>query len=147
MTPAPISIHASCVAIGPRAVLLMGESGVGKSDLALRLLDRGAHLVSDDYTMLAVRDATLFASAPATIAGMIEVRGIGLVPMPHIDNVMVGGVVMLGAQAQRLPDKALTTQIAGVELACMNLAHPMAASAPVRVELFLRHVAQANVAS
>ena len=68
------TIHASCVALGEQAILLTGPSGSGKSDLALRLLDRGAILVSDDYTVLTANRGRVVATAPATIAGRIEVR-------------------------------------------------------------------------
>ena len=68
------TIHASTVAIEGRAVMIVGPSGAGKSDLALRLIDRGATLVADDYTNLSRDGDTLVASAPATIAGRIEVR-------------------------------------------------------------------------
>mgnify|MGYP006207984755 CR=1 FL=1 len=79
-TPALSSetVHTSCIAIGGRAVLIGGRSGRGKSDLALRLIDRGASLVSDDYTVVHRRDGRPVASAPDTIAGKIEVRGVGL---------------------------------------------------------------------
>ena len=68
-------VHASCVAIGGRAILLAGPPGAGKSDLALRLIDRGARLGSDDYTELRRVEGRLLARAPATIAGKIEVQG------------------------------------------------------------------------
>ena len=67
-------LHVSSVAIGGRAVLIAGASGHGKSDLALRLIDRGAKLISDDYTIVEAKDGRLWASPPATIAGKIEVR-------------------------------------------------------------------------
>ena len=63
------TLHASCVAIDDRAVLIEGSSGSGKSDLALRLIDRGARLVSDDYTLVTRHAMTLRASAPDRIAG------------------------------------------------------------------------------
>lgn len=70
-------LHATCVAYDGRAVLLIGPSGSGKSDLALRLFDRGFGLVSDDQTMVRKEGARLIASAPLTIAGKMEVRGSG----------------------------------------------------------------------
>jgi serine kinase of HPr protein (carbohydrate metabolism regulator) len=72
------TLHASCVAIKGRAVLIEGRSGEGKSDLALRLIDRGAVLVSDDQTICQRRDGVLHATPPATIAGKIEVRSVGI---------------------------------------------------------------------
>ena len=73
------TIHASTVAIGSRAVLITGPSGCGKSDLALRLLDRGFELVSDDQTIVKRDGDRLVATAPPNIAGKLEVRGIGIV--------------------------------------------------------------------
>jgi serine kinase of HPr protein (carbohydrate metabolism regulator) len=77
----PSTIHATCVAIGGQGVLIMGPSGIGKSDLALRLIDRGATLVSDDYTEIELVEGALTGRPPATIAGKIEVRGVGIVTM------------------------------------------------------------------
>src|ERR671921_1688971 len=75
------TVHASTVAVDGRAVLIMGPSGSGKSDLALRLLDRGFTLVSDDQTIVRREGERLIASAPPTIAGKLEIRGIGIVEM------------------------------------------------------------------
>lgn len=72
-------LHANCVQIGAHGVLLRGPSGSGKSSLSLRLVHAGAFLISDDRTDLVARDGYLVASAPKTIAGMCEVRGIGIV--------------------------------------------------------------------
>src|SRR5512132_603996 len=98
MTHAPLSsetIHASCVMIDGGAVLLHGSSGSGKSDLALRLIDRGAALVSDDYTLLRRVSDRLVAGPPVNIAGKIEVRGVGVIEMPHVAEVDVRLLVML----------------------------------------------------
>jgi len=89
------TIHASCVAIGDAAVLIEGPSGTGKSDLALRLIDRGARLVSDDYTLLVRRDGMLIARPAANLAGKIEVRGIGIVEMPHVSDIIVRLIVAI----------------------------------------------------
>ena len=62
-------------------MLITGPSGSGKSDLALRLLDRGFTLVSDDQTIVRRDGDRLLASAPPTIAGKLEIRGIGIVEM------------------------------------------------------------------
>ena len=75
------NLHACCISLEGRGVLLLGESGSGKSDLALRLIRRGALLVADDYVNLKVKDGQLIATAPDTIRGLLEVRGIGVVQM------------------------------------------------------------------
>ena len=134
--PSSETLHASCVAIGGRAVLIEGPSGAGKSDLALRLIDRGALLVSDDYTLVRRKGAGLVAAAPATIAGKIEVRGIGIVDMVQRDGLPVALLVGLGAAVDRLPAEGLSRIVAGVPLPYIGLAG-LEASAPIKVELAL----------
>jgi HPr kinase/phosphorylase len=101
-----VNIHASCVAIGGKAVLLLGGSGAGKSDLALRLIDGGAGLVADDRCELFVRAGKLCVRAPASIAGLLELRGIGIVALPYVKSAPLAMAVRLQAQNQprtRLP--------------------------------------------
>ncbi|MDF0488470.1 HPr kinase/phosphatase C-terminal domain-containing protein [Sphingomonas sp. H39-1-10] len=137
MTPA--RLHATCVAIGEQAVLLIGASGSGKSDLALRLIDRGATLVSDDQTLLTVAEGTLTAAPPATIAGLIEVRGIGIIPLPHRAAAPVALVVRLGEPVMRMPEASLSETINGIAIPLVRVdSHE--ASAPLKVELALRRV-------
>lgn len=134
---APETLHATCVMIGDRAVLITGPSGSGKSDLALRLIDRGATLVSDDYTIVHARDDALFASAPTTITGLIEVRGVGLVPMPFANNVRVALLVTLSDEVARFPEDDRTCVIAGIVIAKYDIS-AFEASAPVKVELIMK---------
>jgi len=134
------TLHASCVAIDGRAVLIEGRSGSGKSDLALRLIDRGARLVSDDYTVLVRERDRLLAQPPATIAGKIEVRGIGIVDMPHGERVPVALVVCLSEQVERMPDDGEIRTIAGVVVPMITL-NAREASAAIKVGLALARVA------
>jgi hypothetical protein len=97
------NIHASCVAIGGRGVLLLGRSGSGKSDLALRLIDQGAKLVADDRTILFVKNGALHAKAPVSIMGLLEIRGLGIVEMPVRTSVKIALAVRLGSEGARLP--------------------------------------------
>ena len=97
------NIHATCIAIGTKGVLLLGSSGAGKSDLALRLIDGGAQLVADDRTILFIDKGALWAKAPATIRGLIEIRGVGIVKMPARARVRIALVVKLGKEGMRLP--------------------------------------------
>lgn len=129
------TIHASCVAIAGRAVLIAGRSGSGKSDLALRLVDRGARLVSDDYTILTPSEGRLLASAPGTIAGRIEVRGVGLAELEPVRDVPVALHVDLDRVPERLPE-AETVTIAGIALPSLRL-NALEASAPIKLELAL----------
>jgi serine kinase of HPr protein (carbohydrate metabolism regulator) len=134
------AIHATSVAIRGRAVLIEGASGAGKSDLALRLIDRGATLISDDYTVLARSGAQLLATAPATIAGRMEVRGLGIVEVPSVADVPVALVIRLSDEIERMPDPEIRS-IEGVDVPVAAL-DPRPASAPLKVELAL-HQAEA----
>jgi len=101
------NIHASCVAIGAKGVLIVGRSGAGKSDLALQLIDRGAVLVADDRTILYVAKGSLYARAPASIKGLLEIRGLGIIALPTRERVKIALVVKLGRQSERLPSACL----------------------------------------
>lgn len=139
-------VHGTCVALGDRAVLLRGASGSGKSDLALRFLAlpaEGAHrpiLVADDQVFLEVRDAgDVIVSAPETIAGNMEVRGLGIVEMPSIAAARLVLVCDLVAadQVPRLPpDPWERTALAGVDIPLLKLS-PFEASAPVKLKMAL----------
>src|SRR5689334_18111983 len=96
--PPYANVHASCVAIGRRGVLLTGKSGAGKSDVALRLIEDGAQLVADDRTLLYVAGGKLRARAPQSIAGLLEIRGLGIVAIPARTGVEIALVVRLGGE-------------------------------------------------
>lgn len=129
-------LHASCVAIGERAVLIEGPSGAGKSDLALRLIDRGAILVSDDYTLVKRAKSGLTAHAAPNIAGKIEVRGIGIVEFDHREGVPVALIVSLDGAPERLPAQDERRILLGVTLPVVALSG-FEASAPIKLELAL----------
>jgi len=131
------TVHVSTVAIAGKAVLIGGLSGSGKSDLALRLIDRGAVLVSDDYTMVRRTADGLIACAPPNISGKMEVRGLGIVDMPCATDVPVALFVDLDATPLRLPEPGETRSLAGVAVPVVVLnAHED--SAPIKVELALK---------
>jgi len=130
------TIHASTVAIDGRAVLITGPSGSGKSDLALRLLDRGFALVSDDQTIVRKNGARLTASAPPTIRGKLEIRGIGIVTMDPVDDQPVALIVELTSDIQRLPDDSRERPLMGISVPLISV-DAMAASAASKVALAL----------
>ena len=130
------TLNATTVALDGRAVLISGPSGSGKSDLALRLLDRGFVLVSDDQTIVKKDGTKLVATAPPTIAGKLEVRGIGIVDVERAENAPVALVVELTSEIQRLPDDSRDRLILGVRVPLINV-DAMAASAPSKVALAL----------
>lgn len=131
------TLHCSTVAIGGRAVMIEGRSGSGKSDLALRLIDRGARLVSDDYTIARRKGKLLLAAPPETIAGKIEVRGIGLVEMDHVVDQPVALVVQIFDVVDRMPPTPELRVIAGISVPVMKIA-AMESSAPIKVELAMK---------
>jgi serine kinase of HPr protein (carbohydrate metabolism regulator) len=130
------NLHASCVATEGRAILIAGPSGSGKSDLALRLMDRGFTLVSDDRTIVRKQGDRLVASAPATIRGKLEIRGIGIVDMETVSDVPVAMVVELTSDIQRLPDDSRERLILGASIPLISV-DAMTASAASKVAVAL----------
>ena len=128
--------HASTVAVDGRAVLISGPSGSGKSDLALRLLDRGFTLVSDDQTIVRRDGDRLVASAPPTIKGKLEIRGVGIVEMETVTDVPVALYVELTSEIVRLPDDRRERPVLGVNLPLISV-DAQTASAASKVALAL----------
>ena len=126
--------HAGLIAMrlsGPwRGVLIEGPSGAGKSDLALRCLDAGFRLVADDRVELFTAEGRLFGAPPAPLAGLIEVRGVGVLTVDPVPVAEVALVVRCGT-AERIPD-ADHVDILGVAVAALTLS-PLEASAPAKL--------------
>jgi HPr kinase/phosphorylase len=132
---APLLIHATTVAIGERAVLLRGPSGAGKSDLALRLIDGGARLVADDQSELRRIGKQIFVRAPASIAGLLEVRGVGVIRVGAVSEAMLALIVDLSPEAEieRLP-RIRREDLLGLAVPAISLA-PFEASAAAKLRL------------
>jgi len=124
--------QAGCVAINGRGLLLEGPPGIGKSSLALALIDRGATLVGDDGVLLEARDRVLWALPPPNIAGLLEVRNVGLAMLPA-EPARVALVVRLDSTAPRLPECAEQAVLAGVRVPLIRL-WPDAPALPLRAE-------------
>ena len=130
-------MHATCVTVGSRAVLIRGASGRGKSGLALQLMAMGAVLVSDDRTRLWRAGGALMADAPGTIRGRIEARGVGILRVPRSGPVPVVLLVDMDLTAtDRLPPPAHDT-VMGVALPCIENVHY--AHFPATILLYLKH--------
>lgn len=134
-----ILIHGTSVAIDGRALLIRGPSGSGKSDLALRLIEGGAVLVADDQTELSRAAEGLNLSPPAAIAGLLEVRGVGIVRLPYLSSVPLALVVDLvsPSEVERLPEPGDGVDLLGRRVPRLFLA-PFEASAAAKVRLAMR---------
>ncbi len=132
-----LQVHGTTVAFDGAGVLLRGPSGSGKSDLALRLIELGWRLVADDRTRLDVEGGRLVASAPPALHGLLEVRGVGILPVASLARAPLGLVIdLVGREAEpRLPEDLLTDDL---PLAIRRIAlWPFAASTPLKVRLAL----------
>jgi HPr kinase/phosphorylase len=144
------TLHGTVVEIGGAGVLLRGIPGSGKSSLALRLIDAQgfglgdqpmrARLVADDQFLLEKTSAGLLARAPASLAGLLEIRGIGIVRVAHRSEALLKLVVDLGdgAALARMPEaEQIQTKLMGVILQRLQLdASDPAATAKIRASLF-----------
>lgn len=108
--------QATCVAIGGRGVLIEGEPGSGKSSLALALLDRGAELVGDDSLLIEARDGRLWAHPHPATRGLLEVRNLGLLPQPVLEEAAIALALRLDETAPRFIDTAESCSILSVSL-------------------------------
>ena len=131
----PKELHASLVDYLGRGILLRGGSGSGKSDLALRLIDGGAQLVADDRVRLRRKGVQVFGSPPAELAGLLEVRGIGIFRLNNLDEARIDLVVDLvaAAEIERLPAARQETWF-GVVVPVIAVA-PFAAAAAAALKL------------
>jgi HPr kinase/phosphorylase len=134
--PDIVNIHASCVAAGSRGILLLGLSGHGKSDLALRLIDRGARLVADDRCDIWFERGRLWCHPPEELAGKLEVRGLGIVEQPWTGPVPLALAVRLADRYERMPPVHPVEVVAGHELPSLTLS-AFEASAPIKILLAL----------
>ncbi|HWA50719.1 MAG TPA: HPr kinase/phosphatase C-terminal domain-containing protein [Dongiaceae bacterium] len=134
--------NGTAVACDGKAVLILGAPGTGKSDLALRLIDRGARLIADDLVEL-TRDgdrimAAFPGDAPPDLKGRIEARGIGIVAVPAVDSSVELALVVQATAPEQVPRMPETeySQWLGIDVPCLHLALPEAAT-PTKVRLAL----------
>jgi HPr kinase/phosphorylase len=141
-------LHATCVAFGTAGVLLLGEPGAGKSELALRVTSGCAAqlrhlppvpimLVGDDQVQLSNESGTLIASPPPNIAGKLEVRGIGILDVPYLPAAevrLIARLVPSGAVPRLPPEPPATEMLCGIAVPVLLL-DPFEASAPLKLRL------------
>ena len=141
-------VHATCLVVDGAGVLLVGPSGAGKSDLALRLLHAQIRvdgrvvetaLVADDQVLVAAHAGRLIARPPLQLAGLMEVRGIGILPVSYRPEVQLTLVIKLvrPGHVERFPEPAPGYPILGLTLPCATLS-PFETSAPLKVALLVR---------
>lgn len=99
-------IHATSVAIEDNGIAILGESGVGKSDLALRLIDSGATLISDDITLLSKNNYDILLYGLSKTKGLLEVREVGIITVPYIEGIKLRLIVELrDSDLERIPER------------------------------------------
>ena len=137
----PFLIHATTVALDGSGILLRGPPGSGKSDLALRLIDDGAALVADDQTLLWRAGERVVAGAPATIAGLLEIRGIGILRLEAVAEapLLLIADLVLASDVERLPERRFETLL-GCSLPVVGLA-PFEPSTPAKLRFLRRALA------
>jgi HPr kinase/phosphorylase len=138
-------VHGTCVALGQRAALLRGEPSSGKSDLALRFLalpgdgDLRPHLVADDQVWIDLENGQAIASAPEALAGLIEVRGLGIAEMPFVAAaplVLVCDLVAGDAVPRMPPEPWDRIRLAGGSVPALKLS-AFEESAPLKLRMAL----------
>lgn len=144
MSAAATLVHATAVAINGQGVLLMGASGSGKSDLALRLIDRGAVLICDDYCDIVGGIAGPEIHAKPNISGKIEVRGVGICSIDYMPSAPLSMVLQLDRAPDRLPTSDERFELAGWSVPCAALA-PFEMSAPLKAEMLFRRMVDAEL--
>jgi HPr kinase/phosphorylase len=137
-------VHGTAIAIDGNGVLLLGPSGSGKSDLALRLIDRGAKLISDDISRIENSNGLPILVCALNIAGKIEVRGIGIYPMDFVQRAPLALIVQLTQDIVRMPPEDERAAIANFSVPLFKV-DPFQVSSALKVELALRSVIKAGL--
>ncbi len=137
-------VHGSAVAIHGSGVLLLGPSGSGKSDLALRLIDRGAKLICDDVVHIENNNSLPQLACAPNIAGKIEVRGIGICPIDFVDSAPLRLIIILTQDVDRMPPEHQRMTLAGYSVPMFKLPAFQPSSA-IKLEWALQLVMEAGL--
>jgi len=141
-----MTIHATAVAISGAGLLIRGKSGSGKSDLALRLIDRGAILISDDQVNIRRKDQNLLLSPPASLAGKLEVRSLGIWERDHVSGIDLKLIIDLAEQPDRFPMDNQVVILLGIKVPSCTL-NAMETSAAIKAEWAVQHIMQGATGS
>ncbi len=134
-----ILIHGTAVSIQGYGVLILGPSGSGKSDIALRLMDRGAILISDDSVFLDPDPAAPTLHAPTTIIGKIEVRGVGICDVPNQPQAPLSLCILLDGEPIRYPDPWPMHEMGGIDIPALTL-RAFEVSTPIKIEYAIQKI-------
>ena len=140
------TMHATAVAIAGSGLLIRGKSGSGKSDLALRLIDRGAMLISDDQVDIRREDQILLLSPPPRLAGKLEVRSLGILDQDHVSGIELKLIIDLKEHPDRFPMDSQVMILLGIEFPSCTL-DAMETSAAIKVELAMQRTMQGAIES
>lgn len=133
------TIHATAVAISGAGLLIRGKSGSGKSDLALRLIDRGAVLISDDQVDIRREKQNLLLSPPSSLAGKLEVRSLGILERDHVSRIELKLIIDLKEHPDRYPMDSQVMILLGIKFPSCTL-DAMEASAAIKAELAMQRI-------
>lgn len=128
-----LSISGSAIAIEKDAILIVGASGSGKSDLALRLIDRGAKLIADDLIAITGDHNHPIAMQSTHHINAIEIRGVGIIPMECVNKIPLKLVVRLSPVYERAPEPLPLVNYGHYNIPCLKIA-PFEISAPIKIE-------------
>lgn len=141
-----LKLHATAVEVSGSAILIRGTSGSGKSDLALRLIDRGATLISDDIVIVTRQGESLLLNSPTKLAGKLEVRSLGILEYDHISGIALKLIIDLTEYPDRFPLDQQIGNLLGIAVPSCTL-NAKEASAAIKVELALRQTMEDAVKS
>jgi len=133
-------VHSSSVVLDDNGVLIMGDSGSGKSDLALRLIDNGATLISDDVSICKKKINDIYLYCPTETKGLLEVRDVGIITVPFVEEIKLKLVVKLTiSETKRLPDKNNFFKILGIKYPLLKI-DGRNSSAAVKIKVKLNEI-------
>ncbi len=135
------TVHGTAVAVAGSGILIRGASGMGKSDLALRLIDRGAELISDDQVDIVRDNNDLLLSPPPRLAGKLEIRSLGICECEYRSAVALRLVIDLKQQPERFPLDRKNMILLGIRVPSCTL-DAMESSAAIKAEWALRRIMQ-----